>query len=161
MIPLCWAARTTAIPSGCCEPFSTAAATRKRDASPPGLRLIIPVTVGEPSVSVPVLSTTSVSTFSRRSRASAFLINTPAWAPLPTPTIIDIGVASPSAQGQAIIRTDTAAIRPCAILGSGPQTDQITKATTAISITRGTNQPETLSAILWMGARERCASATI
>nr|QTX14292.1 hypothetical protein [Klebsiella pneumoniae] len=43
--------------------FSTAAVTRKRDISPPGLRLIIPVTVGEPSVSVPVLSTTSVSTF--------------------------------------------------------------------------------------------------
>ena len=39
MIPLCWAARTTAIPSGCCEPFSTAAVTRKRDVSPPGLRL--------------------------------------------------------------------------------------------------------------------------
>ena len=53
---------------------------------------------GLPSVSVPVLSTTSVSTFSMRSSASAFLISTPAWAPRPTPTMIDIGVASPSAQ---------------------------------------------------------------
>jgi hypothetical protein len=34
-----------------------------------------------------------VSTFSIRSRASAFLIRTPAWAPRPTPTIMDIGVA--------------------------------------------------------------------
>ena len=67
---------------------------------------------GLPSVSVPVLSTTSVSTFSNRSSASAFLISTPAVAPLPTPTMIDMGVARPSAQGQAMIRTDTAAISP-------------------------------------------------
>ena len=59
--------------------------------------------------SVPVLSTTSVSIFSSRSSASAFLISTPAVAPLPTPTMIDIGVARPSAQGQAMIRTETAA----------------------------------------------------
>ena len=38
----------------------------------------IAVTAGLPSVSVPVLSTTSVSTFSMRSSASAFLISTPA-----------------------------------------------------------------------------------
>ena len=67
------------------------------------------VTVGLPSVSVPVLSTTSVSTFSIRSSASAFLIRTPACAPRPTPTMIDIGVARPSAQGQAMISTATAA----------------------------------------------------
>ena len=69
---------------------------RRRPPSPSGL----------PSVSVPVLSTTSVSTFSMRSSASAFLISTPACAPRPTPTMIDIGVASPSAQGQAMISTD-------------------------------------------------------
>ena len=69
------------------------------------------VTAGLPSVSVPVLSTTSVSTFSMRSSASAFLISTPAWAPRPTPTMIDIGVASPSAQGQAMMSTATAATR--------------------------------------------------
>ena len=69
------------------------------------------VTLGLPSVRVPVLSTTRVSIFSMRSRASADLIRTPAPAPLPTPTPIDIGVARPSAQGQAMIRTETAAIR--------------------------------------------------
>ena len=69
-------------------------------------------TRGLPSVSVPVLSTTSVSTFSKRSSASAFLISTPARAPRPTPTMIDIGVARPSAQGQAMISTDTAATSP-------------------------------------------------
>ena len=69
------------------------------------------VTLGLPSVSVPVLSTTSVSTLAKRSSASAFLIRTPAWAPRPVPTMIDIGVARPSAQGQAMIRTETAATR--------------------------------------------------
>ena len=68
------------------------------------------VTRGLPSVRVPVLSTTSVLTFSNRSSASAFLISTPTDAPLPTPTIIDIGVANPRAQGHAMIRTDTAAM---------------------------------------------------
>ena len=68
------------------------------------------MTLGLPSVRVPVLSTTSVSTFSIRSRASADLIRTPMPAPLPTPTPIDIGVARPSAQGQAMITTETAAI---------------------------------------------------
>ena len=66
---------------------------------------------GLPSVSVPVLSTTSVSTFSRTSSASAFLMSTPAVAPRPVPTMIDIGVASPSAHGQAMISTATALTR--------------------------------------------------
>jgi hypothetical protein len=61
-----------------------------------------------PSVKVPVLSTTNVSIFSRTSNASAFLISTPAIAPRPVPTMIDIGVAKPSAQGQAMINTATA-----------------------------------------------------
>ena len=56
-------------------------------------------TFGLPSVSVPVLSITSVSTFSMRSSASAFLISTPACAPRPTPTMIDIGVAKPERAG--------------------------------------------------------------
>ena len=63
---------------------------------------------GRPSVSVPVLSTTSVSTFSMCSSASALRMSTPAPAPLPTPTMIDMGVARPSAHGQAMISTDTA-----------------------------------------------------
>ncbi len=94
-------------------------------------------------MSVPVLSTTSVSIFSIRSSASAFLINTPASAPRPTPTMIDIGVARPSAQGQAMISTLTAATRPNAIRGSGPNTAQAPKAISATAITTGTNQPDT------------------
>src|ERR1700719_3206445 len=104
---------------------------------------MVVTTFGLPSVSVPVLSTTSVSILSMRSSASAFLIKTPACAPRPTPTMIDIGVASPSAQGQAMIRTLTAATRPNAIRGSGPNQTQAPKATTAAAITTGTNQPAT------------------
>ena len=70
------------------------------------------VTAGRPSVSVPVLSITRVSIFSNRSSASAFLISTPAPAPRPTPTMIDMGVARPSAHGQAMISTETAATSP-------------------------------------------------
>ena len=55
---------------------------------------------GSPSVSVPVLSTTSVFTFSIRSIAPASFMSTPACAPRPTPTMIDIGVASPSGTGK-------------------------------------------------------------
>src|SRR6202012_668358 len=101
----------------------------------------VAVTFGLPSVNVPVLSTTSVSTFSSRSNASAFLISTPSCAPRPTPTMIDIGVASPSAQGQAMISTLTAATRPKASLGSGPNAAQAANAAIAAAITAGPNQP--------------------
>ena len=104
------------------------------------------VTLGLPSVSVPVLSTTSVSTRSMRSRASAFLIRMPAWAPRPTVTMIDIGVASPSAHGQAMMSTVTAATRPNANLGSGPKVAQAANATTAMTITAGTKTADTRSA---------------
>ena len=75
---------------------------------------------GLPSVSVPVLSTTSVVTFSRISSASALRISTPASAPRPVPTMIDIGVARPSAHGHAMISTATAFTSACASRGSGP-----------------------------------------
>ena len=86
---------------------------------------------GLPSVSVPVLSTTRVSTFSMRSRASAFLIRMPACAARPTPTMIDIGVARPSAQGQAMISTVTAATSAKAKRGCGPKTAQAANASSA------------------------------
>ncbi len=54
---------------------------------------------GLPSVSVPVLSITSVSTLSMISSASAFLISTPAVAPRPVPTMIDIGRGQPQRAG--------------------------------------------------------------
>ena len=103
------AAATIAAASGCSLPRSSAGGKAQHvvPRSKPVQRRRSATTCGLPSVSVPVLSTTSVSTFSMRSSASAFLISTPACAPRPTPTMIDIGVASPSAQGQAMISTRT------------------------------------------------------
>ena len=104
-----FAAATIAAASGCSLACSTLAAKRSTVASSKPSAGMTAVTFGLPSVSVPVLSTTSVSIVSMRSSASAFLISTPASAPRPTPTMIDIGVASPSAHGQAMISTVTAA----------------------------------------------------
>ena len=130
------------------------------DSSKPGA-VTTELTRGFPSVRVPVLSTTKVSTFSNRSRDSAFLTRTPAPAPLPTPTMIDIGVASPSAHGHAMISTDTAATTARPSAGAGAQIIQAANAAAADTMTAGTNQPAAESARRWMGARLRCASATI
>ena len=62
-------------------------------------------TDGFPSVMVPVLSIMIISIEFIFSSDSAFLISIPDCAPLPTPTITDIGVARPRAQGQAMIST--------------------------------------------------------
>ena len=77
-MPRCSAAATTAAASGCSLARSTLAARRNSSASSKPAAGVIAVTAGLPSVSVPVLSTTRVSTFSMRSSASAFLISTPA-----------------------------------------------------------------------------------
>ena len=52
--------------------------------------------------------------------------------------MIDIGVARPSAHGQAMISTATALTSACASRGSGPTSAQTTNVTTAIAITAGT-----------------------
>jgi hypothetical protein len=52
--------------------------------------------------------------------------------------MIDMGVASPSAHGQAMMRTDIALTKANAIAGGGPYTDQARKAMIAIPTTEGT-----------------------
>ena len=52
--------------------------------------------------------------------------------------MMEMGVASPSAQGQAMMSTLTAAIRAWASCGAGPKTIQTMKAITATAITAGT-----------------------
>ena len=52
--------------------------------------------------------------------------------------MIDIGVARPSAQGQAMISTETAETSAKAIAGSGPKMLQTTKARIATPTTAGT-----------------------
>ena len=62
-----------------------------------------------PVVTVPVLSSTMVSTCRVDSSTCGPLIRIPSCAPRPVPTSNAVGVASPSAQGQAMINTATAA----------------------------------------------------
>ena len=83
----------------------------------------------------------------------------PFLAPTPLPTIIATGVARPRAHGQLITRTDIALAR--AKPKSAPTAIQTIKVTIAIAITTGTNTPDTLSAILAIGALVAAASETI
>ena len=75
--------------------------------------------------------------------------------------MMDIGVARPRAQGQAMVRTATALTTAWARRGSGPHRPQTTKAMLATRTTAGTNQAATTSARRWIGARERWASLTM
>jgi len=84
----------------------------------------------------------------------------PASAPFPVPTMIEVGVASPRAQGQAMIRTATVLRSARLNAGSGPATSHTTNVSTASPMTTGTNTPVTASASRWIGAREPCASDT-
>ena len=88
-------------------------------------------------------------------------MRTPACAPRPAAVVIEIGVASPSAQGQAMISTDTADTMANVSAGSGPTVSQVTNARTDTATTVGTKIDDTRSARPWIGARERRAPATI
>ncbi len=83
----------------------------------------------------------------------------PFLAPIPFPTIIATGVASPRAHGQLITRTDIPRARANPRLL--PLRSQITIVTAAIPMTVGTNTPDTLSAIFAIGAFVAAASLTI
>ena len=62
------------------------------------------------------------------------------------PTMSDIGVAKPSAHGQAIIKTETAVDTANAKRGSGPKNIQTRKVIAAIATTAGTKIEATRSA---------------
>ncbi len=74
--------------------------------------------------------------------------------------MIDIGVASPSAQGQAMISTATVLTTANVHDGSGPKKPHTSSVAIATAKTASTNQKLTLSARRCIGARERCACAT-
>ena len=111
-----------------------------------------------PVVTVPVLSSTTVSTRRVDSRTSGPLISSPSWAPRPVPTISAVGVARPSAHGQAMISTATAAVNANDALSPAPS--QKPSVASASAITTGTKMPETRSARRWTGALPVCASST-
>ena len=106
------------------------------------------------------MSNTTASTVARRSSVSASRASTPRAAPRATATVTDIGAARPSAQGQAITRTETAASIARSSAGGGATVIQTAKPSAATAITAGTKTAETRSAMRWIGARLRCASAT-
>ena len=79
-----------------------------------------------------------VSMAAKRSSASACLTRTPSRAPRPVATMIEMGVASPRAQGHAMMRTETAATTAYASDGLGPNASHAQNATTAMAMTAGT-----------------------
>ena len=96
------------------------------------------------------MSSTTVSTEWVTSKISPERIRMPCFAPRPVPTMIAVGVARPSAQGQAITSTEVNTLRTKA--KSFPAMAQITAASTAMAMTVGTKIPATLSAVREMGA---------
>ena len=84
-----------------------------------------------PVVTVPVLSSTMVSTARVDSSTSGPLIRMPSCAPRPVPTRSAVGVARPIAHGQAMISTATAAVN--AAPAGCPATSQAASVTSAIS----------------------------
>ena len=119
----------------------------------------ISVTTGCPYVIVPVLSNATILILWADSSESPPFISIPFSAPLPVPTIIAVGVASPSAHGQAITRTDINIVRENSNV-SCPIKYQPNPEIRAIVITNGTNIPDTLSAKLAIGAFLPWASST-
>ncbi len=118
------------------------------------------MTLGLPSVRVPVLSRHIVSILDMCSSADASLTSIPERAPRPMPTIIAVGVASPSAHGQAMTSTDTAAITPNGTLPA-PDTAHTANVMTDNVITAGTNTRLMRSTSFCTGALEPCASRTL
>ncbi|MNN85341.1 hypothetical protein D3C81_2026160 [compost metagenome] len=86
---------------------------------------------------------------------------TPSSAPRPVPTMMEVGVARPMAQGQAMIRTATALTRAKVSAGDGPKKSQAAKVSAATRKTAGTNHMVTLSTRAWIGSLEPWASSTM
>ena len=122
--PLACAASTTARASGCSLPLCRLAAicSRASVSISAAATLVVAGVVetafttatrsavnwGRPTVKVPVLSKATTSTLCASSSACASLIKMPCCAATPVPAMMATGVASPSAQGQAITSTATA-----------------------------------------------------
>ena len=87
-------------------------------------------------------------------------MSTPRSAPRPLPTMIAVGVANPSAQGQAMMRTATKFMTAKLSRGSGPNASQTPNVSTATPTTAGTNHKANLSAWRWTGALVACACRT-
>ena len=150
--------RATACAIGCSDAASTAPARRSTSSREAPFSGATSTSSILPSVTVPVLSSTIVSTRRVCSRISGPLIRMPSCAPRPVPTISAVGVARPSAHGQAMIRTATAAVK--ALAAQAPNASQPTSVASEITITTGTKIAETRSASRCTGALPDCAAST-
>src|SRR5699024_7689663 len=105
------------------------------------------VNVGSPFVTVPVLSSTTVSIDCVFSKCSPPLHNIPTSAARPEPAIIEVGDARPNAHGHAMTKIEIIGIK---LERKSPGVTikyHIKHVATAMSTTIGTNTPEILSAI--------------
>ena len=109
-------------------------------------------------VSVPVLSSTTVSAAWIASSARNPVTKIPSSAPRPVATMIAVGVARPSAQGQAM--TSTATARATASPASAPPSSQPVSVSSASPSTAGTKTAETRSTRRWAADLPACASST-
>ena len=135
---LSFAARTIASAKGCSLPRSRLAARRRTSSGETPLTGMTCSNAGWPSVSVPVLSTMRVSISRIRSIAAASRKRIPWVAALPVATMMAIGVARPSAHGQAMMSTDTALMRPNSQPRSPPKNPQPKKLKSAMATTATT-----------------------
>ncbi len=153
----------TAFANGCVEAAETCRATAAvgstlSEPSPPERRQSASTTTfGLPRVSVPVLSRTSVSSIAACSSAAASRNSRPRRAARPVATRIAVGVASPSAHGQAMTSTAMAWTRPAAGCPSQAQTAAVAMASPT---TTGTKTAEIRSARRWIGGLAACAART-
>ena len=143
---------------GCSEGLSAAAtAAATYSGSKPG-RGWKSVSTALPSVRVPVLSIATTCTSASRCRAWPRRNRMPSSAPRPVATRIETGVARPMAQGQAMI--STAIALTTARSSRLPISHQPAKASSASSITAGTNQRVTWSTLAWIGSLPPWACST-
>src|SRR5690625_2159801 len=110
---------------------------------------------------VPVLSNKTALIAWVPSKYSPPLNRIPFSAPRPEPTIIDVGVASPNAQGQAMTNTAIDASNACDQTPGSTMKNHAAKVTNAMTTTMGTKTLDILSAIRWIGAFDPWASSTI
>ena len=157
-MPRARASATTAWASGCSLALCRLAAAASSAASSWPAAATKATSRGRPTVSVPVLSNATVSTRWASSSAWASLIRMPCFAATPVPAMMAAGVASPSAQGQAITSTATAWIS--AVSSPAPAHHQPASVSSASSTTTGTNTADTRSTSRWIGAFAACASST-
>ena len=121
---------------GCVDPFSRFTVKAKLYISSPAVYNTF-VTDSFPSVNVPVLSIIMALIWPAFSKNSALLMSTPCSAPSPDPTMIEVGVAKPSAQGQAMTSTAVPYNKASPTVEPNPKY-QIPIVSIAIPITTGT-----------------------